>query len=621
MKNYLSLALLACLLLFTPATKAVKVHTIGDSTMSDYDENTTDKRGWGTYLGTFFDPAFVTINNRGKSGASSRTFYDQAAYWKSVKSQMTAGDYVLIQFAHNDEKSNGLDIIEYNEYLVANGKPAETDLRGTCPHTTYKDFLRLYIDETRELGCTPVLVAPICRKYFNGNTIKRNGQHDLGDKFNKLENGVLYENCSIPADDHTMDYVYAMRQVAEEKNVTFIDMTTATRDLYLQYGEAKCTELLFCQGDNTHTATLGANLVARVAAQLLKEAGILAQYINIPTSITASPTSFDFGKIYSGTQQNKEILLTGFGLTPESGTVGVEASGDLSLSLDKETYSSTLQISYENSNIFQTIYLRANYDTDGENKDSVVITSGETRIVIPVSANVISLEGGTPVSALWTIDARPVPEPIVAGPITAEMTLSNMMAADIKPDFTDGTETGVSMVRFHNADANGAKTVWPGGEIDENAVRYIDFAITAPDNMEILITGITMDIAAHSTNTMCCHINTGFGNDFTEVQTIYERKNFTALNIEHLTLQPTLTIPAGETLHIRVLPWHDYADEKSGKYICLKNVNIEGQAKVPTGIKTQNGEKKSSVKKIYSPCGVVIIDEEGNKYNMLGQKK
>ena len=54
-------------------TNAITVHTIGDSTMADYDESTTDKRGWCTYLGAFFDPAFVTVNNRGKSGASTRT--------------------------------------------------------------------------------------------------------------------------------------------------------------------------------------------------------------------------------------------------------------------------------------------------------------------------------------------------------------------------------------------------------------------------------------------------------------------------------------------------------------------------------------------------------------------
>ena len=90
-------AFVICHLSIGNLSAAVKVHTIGDSTMAEYDENTTDKRGWGMYLGSFFDPTFVTVNNRGKSGADTRGFYTGAAYWPSVKSQMSAGDYLLIQ--------------------------------------------------------------------------------------------------------------------------------------------------------------------------------------------------------------------------------------------------------------------------------------------------------------------------------------------------------------------------------------------------------------------------------------------------------------------------------------------------------------------------------------------
>ena len=112
MKKVLSLLLTATLCL---PMSAIKVHTIGDSTMAEYDENTTDKRGWGMYLGSFFDPEFVTVNNCGKSGADTRAFYTGAAYWASVKSRMTAGDYLLIQFAHNDEGTvtYGMDNLEY----------------------------------------------------------------------------------------------------------------------------------------------------------------------------------------------------------------------------------------------------------------------------------------------------------------------------------------------------------------------------------------------------------------------------------------------------------------------------------------------------------------------------
>ena len=618
MKNTI-FSILAVLLLFAPMSAKVKVHTIGDSTMADYDESTTDKRGWCTYLGSFFNPQFVEVNNRGKSGASSRTFYDQAAYWQSVKQQMTAGDYVLIQFAHNDENNNGLDIVEYNAYLTNKGEQPLTDLRGTCPNTTYKEFLRLYVDETRALGCTPVLVAPICRKYFSGNSIRRNGQHDLGDKFSKLENGVLLENQSVPATDHSMDYVYQMQQVAQEKNVTFIDLTSATRDLYLEYGEAQCTSLLFCQGDNTHTATLGANLIARLAAQLLSDAGVLSQYIDIPTSITATPAALSIGDTYSGVQQSREVLLTGFGLEPAAGNVSIAASDNLLISTDNETFAATAQAAYEGSTLFQRIYVHALYSEGGNKEDSLVITSGSARIVVPVTANVLSLAGGTAVSAHWAIDAKPVPAPVITGPISAEMTLSNMVVWDTKSEFTDGDASDVLMVRFHNADAEGAKTNWPSTEIDENAARYIDFAVTAPSTMDVRLTGISMMLAAHSTSAMCCHINTGFGDDLNGVQTIFERKNFTNKTVEHVALTPILTIPAGETLHVRILPWHENMSG-SGKYICVKDVLIEGQAFEPIDNTALEGTVQQGTPNKIIVEGQVMIVRDGVRYNALGVK-
>ncbi len=594
-------------------TNAITVHTIGDSTMADYDESTTDKRGWCTYLGAFFDPAFVTVNNRGKSGASTRTFYEGAAYWASVKNQMQTGDYVLIQFAHNDENNNGLDVLEYNAYLAEHGQPTLTDLRGTCPNTTYKAFLRLYVDETRALGCNPVLVAPICRKYFNGNTIRRNGQHDLGDKFSKLENGTLLENQSVAASDHSMDYVFAMREVATEKNVPFIDLTTATRDLYLQYGEQQCTELLFCQGDNTHTATLGANLIARLGAQLLQNAGILAEHISIPTSITATPAALNLGELYTGVQVSKELLLTGFGLSPETGNVSVTATTNLMISTDNETFASTAQASYAGSTLFQRIYIHALYSEEGEQHDTLVITSGNTLIEVPVTASVLSLDGGSPVSVSWALDAKPVADPVIEGPVSATLTLSNMIAADTKNDFTDGS----TMVRFHNA-VDGAKASWPAGEIDENATRYIDFAITAPTTMELRITGISMVLASHSTSTMCCHINTGFGEEFTDVQTIYERKNFTNKTPVAVILTPVLSVPAGQTLHVRILPWHEDAAEKSGKYICVKNLLIEGQCFSETGL--NNTQQDFTSRKILRNGQLLILLPDGTRFDATGRK-
>lgn len=578
----------AAMLLCLPSMQgAIKVHTIGDSTMAEYDESTTDKRGWGMYLGSFFDPAFVTVNNRGKSGADTRGFYNGAAYWPSVKTQMSAGDYLIIQFAHNDEGTvtYGMDNLEYAAYCEANSLPAPSDARGTNPQTTYREMLGKFIDEAREMGVTPILVAPICRAYFQGNDIRRNGQHDLGDKFSKIENGVLYENQSLPAGDSTMSYVHAMREVGKAKNVPFINLTEATRQLYLSYGEAQCLALLFCSGDKTHTNAMGGNLIARTAAQMLKNAGILADHINIPTDITANPASIAIGETYCSVPQNKEFLLTGYGLEPAAGTVSLRATANLLISLDKENYASTAEASYDGGSMFQKVFVRANYATGGEHLDTVYATSGDYMLAIPVSATAVSLDGGAAVSATWAINAKPVPAPVVEGPISADFTMSQMACIDYnaaKNYFVDGDQTDIVLARFHNSADGSARTPWPAGEIDENANRYLDFAITAPVAMDVRITRFAMEIASDGTSTMCYHLNTGFGDEFTDVTTIAERRNMTSRVIEHVELTPTITIPAGETLHVRILPWHDFGEVKDSKYIGLRNVSIEGMAFDPS---------------------------------------
>ena len=604
---------------------AIKVHTIGDSTMAEYDESTTDKRGWGMYLGSFFNPSFVTVNNRGKSGADTRGFYTGAAYWPSVKSQMSAGDYLLIQFAHNDEGNDsnlaGLDNREYAAYCKEKGLPAPTDARGTNPQTTYRDYLRLFIDEARELGVNPVLVGPICRAYFSGNNITRKGQHDLGDKFAKIENGELKQNQSVPATDLSMSYVEAMRIVAAEKNVPFIDLTEAARQLYLSYGESQCLSLLFCTGDKTHTNAMGGNLVARAAAQLLKNEGVLAEYIDIPTDITANPAAINIGETYCSVPQNKEFLLTGYGLEPTAGTVNLSASANLLISLDKENYASTAQVSYEGGSMFQKVFIRANYATGGLHFDTVYATSGEHKVAVPVSAMAIALDGGAAVSAFWAIGAKPVPAPVVEGPISAEFTMSQMACIDYnaaKNYFVDGDETNIILARFHNSADGSSRTPWPAGEIDENASRYLDFAITAPAAMDVRITRIAMEIASDGTSTMCYHLNAGFGDEFTGVTTIYEKRNMPSRVIEHVDLTPTLTIPAGEVLHVRILPWHDYGEVKDSKYIGLRNVRIEGMAFEPgEGIEEVQRDKVQSTKVLRN--GQIIILRNGVEYTPAGQ--
>ena len=274
-----AMALLLSLLICLPLPSAVKVHTIGDSTMATYADN-SPKIGWGQVLQQFFTND-VKIVNHALSGRSSKSFYQEK--WSSVKSQIKEGDYVIIQFAHNDEKANGLDGDTLNAYYKSVGKSESADARGTSPNGTYKDYLRKYINETREKGGQPILVSSICRKYFSSDkkSIRRNGRHDLGDKFDKLTANGLTSGNKVSTSDHTYDYPYQMKLVAEEMGVPYLDMTTATAELFIETGETTVTTW-FAANDNTHTNATGAKIMAELGARLLREAGIMTDSIVLP---------------------------------------------------------------------------------------------------------------------------------------------------------------------------------------------------------------------------------------------------------------------------------------------------------------------------------------------------
>ena len=259
------LVFVLCAMFFVPVFGAKrKVHTIGDSTMSEYKPAATPKRGWGMYLQAFFNQDSVQVNNRGKSGASTRTFYETENLWPSVKRQMSAGDYLIIQFAHNDEKCKGEDVYVKNAELRAAGQDTLTDMRGTEPNTTYKEFLRTYIREAREMGVMPVLMSPICRAYFKDGKINGEGRHDL--------TAISNQPSAV-----SKDYVKCMREVAEEMMVPFLDMTEASRELYERQGKDFCMAHYFNCGDKTHTSAEGGMAVASLAYNLISQSAELEE--------------------------------------------------------------------------------------------------------------------------------------------------------------------------------------------------------------------------------------------------------------------------------------------------------------------------------------------------------
>lgn len=620
MNKFLTLCLgLALTVAGTQDAQALKVHTIGDSTMQTYDENSTNTRGWGQYLQQFFKG--LTVNNRGKAGASSKSFYKESAYWQSVKKQMQPGDYVLIQFSHNDEKSNGMDGDELKAYYEKTGQTElakQTDYRGTTPSGTYKDYLRKYVNETRAAGCTPILVAPICRMYFSGNTISRTGQHDLGDKFQKLTADGVLSNQKVPASDHSMDYVYQMKLVAEELNVPFIDMTTATKDLYLSYGDEKCHNILGDQKGSTHLATTGATLIARLCAQLLQKANILTDYIYLPSELTVSPEKADMGKAYKGQVLTKEFSLSGFSLSPADGAVTINADNGMMLSLDKQTWTSSVTANYTDGTLIQNFYLQFTLNQNGEQNGTVTVKQGDKTVSIPVTATAVSLEGGTEVTAYWRLESNN--DCTLTGPATVvPQTFEGMYiqkysapnANTVWPDWTGYEPTRKTQRCLIEGDT------WPKDEIDEVSTRYIQFGITAAQGTTLSIDNISMFVCGCGGNGMRCKVYYSTSPDFADPQNFFMPASMPANNMLEVYVKPVVSLSEGQSLLVRVYPW--YNGTATGKTICLSDLTIHGMAMDATGIANAKADSRQK-STYYTLTGLPVSHPQSGIYIRDGKK-
>ena len=578
-----------------------KVHTIGDSTMAPYDESATVTRGWGMYFGQFLTNGWTSINYA-KGGRDTYGGYNEL--WQTAKKQIKEGDYVIIQFAHNDEKNNGMDGYALQAYYNSIGNTsaaAAVDLRGTVPSTTFKQNLAKIVDEVKAMGAYPLLVAPVCRSYFTGSKIRRNGRHDLGDSFSVLTETGIKTNQSVPSTDHTMDYPYHMQQLAIERNIPFIDLTSATAELYESYGDAKCHEFLFDGDGSTHFNTTGALLVARKCAELMKAQGILADNILLPTDLSVSPAEADLGEAYKGQTLQKEFTLNGFGLSPETGTVTIEASEGVQLSFDKKEWQSQLSADYSASTLVKTFYAQMTLEQDGLTEGIITVRQGDKTITVPVKASAVVLEGGTEVKVYWRLEKDDSYE--LTGPaqvIPQSWTgmyvqrYSNPNANTTWPEWTSFDASRKTQRNLLTGDA------WPADEIDDNPERYIQWGIKPSTGMSLSIDEISLFVCGCGGNGMCSHIYYSTDN-FETRTTIFEMKKMPANNMQYVEAKPVIKLEVGQELLIRVYPWYNGA--ATGKTICLSDLTIHGMATDATsGIHSINNVDKT-YQRIYSIDG------------------
>jgi lysophospholipase L1-like esterase len=257
MKRAIKISVLSCLfavLAFKTVKEPVHIFLIGDSTVADYtsDSDYLNKRfplnGWGQVFQSFFvkdslvkvknliSSDSVLIVNKAKGGRSTRTFFEEGR-WTEVYKALRKNDIVMIQFGHNDAALNKPD-----RYVNVTG---------------YKDFLRLYVNQTREKGAIPILITPVTRNYpwKDGRLGSAHGE-----------------------------YPAAVKAIALELKVKLIDLTQLSIDAFTAKGKAEVSSKYFMnlekgrypaypdgQKDDTHFQKEGALAVAALVFNAMKK--------------------------------------------------------------------------------------------------------------------------------------------------------------------------------------------------------------------------------------------------------------------------------------------------------------------------------------------------------------
>jgi lysophospholipase L1-like esterase len=240
----LAVCLLACLAAGVSAKGPITIHLAGDSTMAEKTAERRPETGWGEALPRFFRETQVRVNNHAKNGRSTRLFIEQK-HWQTLLDSLKKGDYVFIQFGHNDSAKDRPD-------------------RYTPPED-YRANLVRFVREVRARKATPVLFTPVMRRRFT-------------------KEGVFQDVHGV--------YPGIVREVAAELKAPLIDMHRAServlvrlgpeesRKLFLQLKPGESANYPAGVEDNTHFNPRGAEEMAALAVEGIRERKLgLAKYL------------------------------------------------------------------------------------------------------------------------------------------------------------------------------------------------------------------------------------------------------------------------------------------------------------------------------------------------------
>jgi rhamnogalacturonan acetylesterase len=216
------------------------LYLVGDSTVNNSAEGFV---GWGNVIGEYFDKKKINVVNRARGGRSSRTFYTEGL-WRQVAEELKAGDFVLIQFGHND--GGAIDKEKFRGSIKGVGEQSQ-EITGQDgkPETVYTFgwYLRKFIADAKAKNATVVLLSPVPRNRWKDGQVER-----------------AEEN-----------YGKWSREVAASEKVFFVDLNEITARKYEKTGAEKVGAEYFTTKDQTHTSAAGARLNAESVIEGLRK--------------------------------------------------------------------------------------------------------------------------------------------------------------------------------------------------------------------------------------------------------------------------------------------------------------------------------------------------------------
>ncbi|WP_207427048.1 rhamnogalacturonan acetylesterase [Pedobacter sp. SYSU D00535] len=244
LSSLLAIILFSSFVLFKPAEKPT-LFLIGDSTVKNgKGDGAGGLWGWGSFIGEYFDAKKITVKNEALGGTSTRTFMHRGR-WQAVLPQIKKGDYVIMQFGHNDSSPLD-DSARARGTIKSNGDESQEIYNPITKQRelvySYGWYLRKFVSDIKAKGAIPIICSHIPR--------------------NDWENGKVVRN--------TADYGEWAREAARQSGAFFIDLNQLIADEYDQQGEAKVRATYFNTKDRTHPIEAGSRLNAKMVVRGIK---------------------------------------------------------------------------------------------------------------------------------------------------------------------------------------------------------------------------------------------------------------------------------------------------------------------------------------------------------------